>query len=145
MGPYLDRLIREERSGVAAIGVTQEFQRVFTGTTSHPEQDGGGVGHFSYAKADRRVTAYYFYVVDEVFGPVFIKVCAYFPYPIKICLLTELSGESSHFRGQMVVGVGTVPAHDRIRRTTAGSGCAGGGSAGFASDDRRSIPAIPAA
>ena len=33
MGPYLDRLIREKRPGVAAIGVAQEFQRVFTGTT----------------------------------------------------------------------------------------------------------------
>src|SRR4029453_8514058 len=36
--------------------------------------------------SDRRVTAYYFYVVDEVFGPAFVKVCAYFPYPCKIWL-----------------------------------------------------------
>jgi len=32
------------------------------------------------------VTAYYFYVVDEAFGPAFVKVCAYFPYPLKIWL-----------------------------------------------------------
>lgn len=38
--PHLDRLEREGRAGVAAIGVVQEFQRVFTGTTSHAE--GGG-------------------------------------------------------------------------------------------------------
>jgi hypothetical protein len=37
MRPYLDRLIRGGRCGVAAIGVAQEFQRVFTGTTSRPE------------------------------------------------------------------------------------------------------------
>jgi len=84
MRPYLDRLVREDRTGVAAIGVAQEFQRVFTGTTYHSDPDGGGIPRFGYAKADRRVTAYYFYLVDEVFGPAFVKVCAYFPYPIKI-------------------------------------------------------------
>ncbi|MGH3841726.1 MAG: hypothetical protein ACRDS0_09835 [Pseudonocardiaceae bacterium] len=86
MRPHLDRLARAGRSGVAAIGVAQEFQRVFTGTTYHADEGGGGVPRFGYAKADRRVTAYYFYLVDEEFGPGFIKVCAYFPYPIKIWL-----------------------------------------------------------
>jgi hypothetical protein len=33
---------------------------------------------------ERRVTCYYFYVWDEGFGPAFIKICAYFPYPGKI-------------------------------------------------------------
>src|SRR6185437_9490810 len=37
-----------------------------------------------FGKADRRVTCYYFYLWDEDFGPAFIKVCAYFPYPAKI-------------------------------------------------------------
>ncbi|MGI8867326.1 MAG: hypothetical protein ACR2F6_00355, partial [Mycobacteriales bacterium] len=82
--PHLDRLARVGRCGVAAIGVAQEFQRVFTGTTHRAA--GGGAPHFSYAKADRRVTAYYFYLLDEVFGPAFVKVCAYFPYPVKIWL-----------------------------------------------------------
>ncbi|MGH7486882.1 MAG: hypothetical protein ACREMY_14965, partial [bacterium] len=72
MRPYLDRLVREGRSGVAAIGVAQEFQRVFTGTTYHADAGGDGVPRFGYAKADRRVTAYYFYLVDEEFGPGFI-------------------------------------------------------------------------
>lgn len=84
MRPHLDRLARAGRVGVAAIGVTQEFQRVFTGSTHRAE--GGGAPHFSYAKADRRVTCYYFYIVDEAFGPAFVKICAYFPYPMKIWL-----------------------------------------------------------
>jgi hypothetical protein len=29
---------------------------------------------------------YYFYLWDEDFGPAFIKVCTYFPYPIKVCV-----------------------------------------------------------
>jgi hypothetical protein len=86
MRPYLERLECQGRTGVAAIGVAQEFARVFTGTTHHADEGGGDVPRFSYAKADRRVTAYYFYLVDEAFGPAFIKICAYFPYPIKIWL-----------------------------------------------------------
>jgi hypothetical protein len=29
---------------------------------------------------------YYWYIVDEDFGPLFIKYGSYFPYPMKICL-----------------------------------------------------------
>lgn len=72
------------RSGVAAIGVAQEFQRVFTAATTPAR--GGGAPHFAWGKADRRVTCYYFYVWDADFGMAFIKVCAYFPYPVKIWL-----------------------------------------------------------
>jgi hypothetical protein len=42
------------------------------------------VPQYTFAKADRRVTCYYFYLWDEDFGPAFIKVCAYFPYPAKV-------------------------------------------------------------
>jgi hypothetical protein len=102
MRPHLDRLVRQRRTGVAAIGVAQEFQRVFTGTIYHPDADGGGVPRFGYRKADRRVTAYYFYVVDEVFGPAFVKVCAYFPYPCKIWL----NGHEYAKRAARAAGIG---------------------------------------
>ncbi|MGH8963743.1 MAG: hypothetical protein ACRDXB_00165 [Actinomycetes bacterium] len=102
MRPYLDRLVRAGRTGVAAIGVAQEFQRVFTGTTYHSDADGGGVPRFGYAKADRRVTAYYFYLVDEEFGPSFIKICAYFPYPVKIWL----NGHEYAKRAARAAGIG---------------------------------------
>ena len=102
MRPHLDRLIGQGRSGVAAIGKAQEFQRVFTGTTYHSEPDGGGAVRFGYHKADRRVTAYYFYLVDEVFGPAFVKVCAYFPYPCKIWL----NGHEYAKRAATAAGIG---------------------------------------
>jgi hypothetical protein len=69
------------RSGVAAIGVAQEFQNVFA---VNQRQGGNGLPWFSFTKADRRVTCFYFYLWDQQFGPAFIKICAYFPYPIKV-------------------------------------------------------------
>jgi len=39
-----------------------------------------------FAGRTRRVTCFYFYLWDADFGPAFIKVCAYFPYPAKVWL-----------------------------------------------------------
>ena len=58
MRPHLDRLAREGRCGVAAIGVAQEYAKVFTGTQRDAPN---GIPWFSFAKADRRVSCYYFY------------------------------------------------------------------------------------
>ena len=41
---------------------------------------------FEFTKAERRVGIYYFYVLDPEFGPGFIKICTYFPYPAKVWL-----------------------------------------------------------
>ncbi|MEZ5086981.1 MAG: hypothetical protein R2722_12255 [Tessaracoccus sp.] len=68
-------------SGVAAIGIAQEFQNVWS---SNRREGHNGIPWFSFSKADRRVTCYYFYLWDTDFGPGFIKVCAYFPYPVKV-------------------------------------------------------------
>jgi len=81
MRPYLDRQAATGRSGVAAIGVSQEFQRVWA---AYQRETKTAAPQYTFAKADRRVTCYYFYLWDEGFGPAFIKVCAYFPYPAKV-------------------------------------------------------------
>ena len=83
MRPYLEVAARTGRSQVAAIGIAQEYAVVFTGT-----QQGGsnGIPWFAFTKAQRRVTCVYFYLWDDDFGPAFVKVCAYFPYPMKIWL-----------------------------------------------------------
>jgi len=83
MRRHLAAQARTGRSGVAAIGMAQEFQNVFAATQ---RQAPNNVPWFSFTKADRRVTCFYFYLWDEDFGPAFIKVCAYFPYPIKVWL-----------------------------------------------------------
>ena len=81
MRPYIAAQAKTGRSGVAAIGVTQEYANVFTGTQ---REGSNGVPWFSFTKADRRVSCYYFYLWDDDFGPAFVKICAYFPYPVKI-------------------------------------------------------------
>ena len=78
MAPYLNKAAEP---GVVAIGVAQEFQSVFSSTRRDAPS---GAPFFTFQKADRRVTAYYFYVVDADFGHGFIKICAYFPYPGKV-------------------------------------------------------------
>jgi hypothetical protein len=81
MRPYIVAQAAIGRSGVAAIGVAQEYASVFTGTQRDAPN---GIPWFSFHKADRRVSCYYFYLWDEEFGPAFVKICAYFPYPAKI-------------------------------------------------------------
>jgi hypothetical protein len=84
MQRYLRAQAATGRSGVAAIGVAQEFQRVATCTTK--QANNGGAPHFGWDRADRRVSCFYFYLWDEDFGPGFIKITSYFPYPIKVWL-----------------------------------------------------------
>jgi hypothetical protein len=79
--PLIRKAAATGRSQVVAIGVAQEFQRVFTGTKS---EAGVSAVWFSYQRVERRVTCYYFYLWDAEVGPAFIKLCAYFPYPGKI-------------------------------------------------------------
>ena len=81
MRRHVDAQAATGRSGVAAIGVAQEYQNVFA---SSQLQRPNGVPWFSFTKADRPVSCFYFYLRDADFGPGFIKVCAYFPYPVKV-------------------------------------------------------------
>jgi len=81
--PYLDAAERARRYGVVAIVAAQEFQWVFAATKK--TGPGGGV-YFDWRKTERRVSCYYFYIHDREFGPGFIKICTYLPYPIKVWL-----------------------------------------------------------
>ena len=84
MRPLLARAAGAGRPQVVAIGWAQEFQLVWDARKR--DTDPSRSPQFSFAKAERRVTCYYFYVWDERWGPAFVKVCAYFPYPVKVWL-----------------------------------------------------------
>ena len=82
MKPYLEAAAATGRSQVAAIGVAQEVQRVFIARKR--DTDPSLCPQFSFDKKDRRVTVFYFYLWDAGFGPAFIKVCTYCPWPVKV-------------------------------------------------------------
>src|SRR6266545_3238684 len=66
MTPHLRRQAAAGCSGVAAIGTAQEFQRVWAAAEGKTST---GTPRWSFYKADRRVTCYYFYLWDADFGP----------------------------------------------------------------------------
>jgi hypothetical protein len=67
------------RDQIVFIGVAQEKAQAFNG------KKGNGRFEFNRDKAVY-VNHYYFYIDDEDFGPLFIKVCSYAPWGIKLCL-----------------------------------------------------------
>ncbi len=79
--PYLEQAEREGRFGVVAIVAAQEYQWVFSAKNRSSVP---GRPSFDFVKEERRVGTYYFYVLDPEFGPGFVKICTYFPYPAKV-------------------------------------------------------------
>jgi hypothetical protein len=77
---YLDVAERERRFGVVAIVAGQEFAWVFSARTHRK----GKALWFEFFREQRRVGVSYFYVLDPDFGPGFIKICTYFPYPARV-------------------------------------------------------------
>jgi hypothetical protein len=70
---------RPARDAIVFIGVAQEKAQAFSGRKVN--------GQFQFDR-DKTVYVnhYYFYIDDAEFGPVFIKVCSYAPWSIKVCL-----------------------------------------------------------
>ncbi|MEW6583592.1 MAG: hypothetical protein AB1416_12625 [Actinomycetota bacterium] len=79
MRPLLERA---PAPGVAA--TAQETQWVTMGAPVG--RSPSGVPHYGFRRAERRVSVFYFYIQDAQWGPSFIKLCAYFPYPGKVWL-----------------------------------------------------------
>ena len=72
------------REGVVFVGKAQEKCTVYRTEKRHNPKK-----NTSYAwivKSTALVNNYYFYCVDENFGPFFLKFCSYFPYNAKLCL-----------------------------------------------------------
>lgn len=69
--------------GVVFVGVAQEKVRV-PRTTRKRVESGGTIPWIIYSTA--LVNVYYFYCLDQDFGPFFLKFCSYFPYGAKLCL-----------------------------------------------------------
>jgi hypothetical protein len=81
MRPLMRQAEIEGRSRVVAIAWAQEFAQVASAVTTRTP---AGFPCFAFGRAARRVSCVYFYLWDEQMGGAFIKVCSYFPYPMKI-------------------------------------------------------------
>ena len=123
MAPYLKRAAADGRSQVAAIGVAQEFQRVWA---AYRRETSTAAPQFTFAKADRRVTCYYFYLWDADFGPAFIKVCSYFPYPAKIWVNGHERAKQQAAQAGIAfteLPAGSRPARTQTRCRRSATGC----------------------
>ena len=70
--------------GVLFVGRAQEKAWVFR--TQKRRNPATGKEYLWLTRATLQVNYFYFYCVDEDFGPFFIKFCSYFPYSAKLCL-----------------------------------------------------------
>src|SRR5258708_10080298 len=79
---YLRRFTQCE--GVLYVGKAQEKARVMRTERRRSRHTGGTYPRIWESTAI--VNHYYFYCVDEDFGPFFLKFCSYFPYNAKLCI-----------------------------------------------------------
>ena len=79
---YLRRFTQCE--GVLYVGKAQEKARVMRTERRRSRHTGGTYPWIVESTA--MVNHYYFYCVDEDFGPFFLKFCSYLPYNAKLCI-----------------------------------------------------------
>jgi hypothetical protein len=81
--PYLEAAERDGRAGVVLVGKAQERVAGWRGfkdpssprhCKAHP--------HFTWRRQWLFVDHFYFYLWDRQWGPAFVKLCAYAPYPL---------------------------------------------------------------
>ena len=79
---YLPKFKKNE--GVLYVGKAQEKARIMR--TERRRCKGTGATYPWIVQSTGMVNHYYFYCVDEDFGPFFLKFCSYFPYNAKLCI-----------------------------------------------------------
>jgi len=104
---YLQRAQLDDRGLVPAqvlyVGVAQEKQKVFR--TSKRRNPVTGATYPWLVPGSGVVNQYYFYCVDEDFGPVCVKLSSYFPYTGRLIL----NGNEYAKRQAAKAGIGFVP------------------------------------
>lgn len=80
VAPYRARCVGT--AGVILVGVAQERAKAWRGVKRVRD----GYVTFDYVWTTAYVNHYYIYFLDPEWGPGFLKVCGYAPYPLKLCL-----------------------------------------------------------
>ncbi len=89
--------------GVLFVGRAQEKAWVFR--TQKRRNPVTGAEYLWLTRASVQVNYFYFYCVDEDFGPFFLKFCTYFPYNAKLCI----NGNHWAQRQAAQAGIGFTP------------------------------------
>src|ERR1035437_6146161 len=100
MQEYLTRY--PQTQGVVFIGRAQEKTTLFR---TEKRRNAQGVSYPWIVKSTGMVNHFYFYCVDEDFGPFFIKFCSYFPYNARLCF----NGNHWAQRQAAKAGIGFTP------------------------------------
>ena len=79
---HLSRFPHDE--GGVFVGKAQEKTPVFR--TEKRRDSENGMTYPWIVRSTAMVNHYYFYCLDEDFGPFFLKFCSYFPYTAKLCI-----------------------------------------------------------
>src|SRR5262247_1753203 len=79
---YLRKFKKNE--GVLYVGKAQEKARIMR--TERRRCKRTGATYPWIVESTGMVNHYYFYCIDEDFGPLFLKFCSYFPYNAKLCI-----------------------------------------------------------
>ena len=88
-GQRKDDVVAEYRAGfthpegVVVLGFAQEKMRAFK---AHKRRTPTGSVTFDFSRQAVAVKHFYFYVHDRDWGPAFLKIGTYVPYPVKLCL-----------------------------------------------------------
>ncbi len=77
--PYFNTAKSE---GMVLIGISQEKSNTFRPIGKKEREP----GKYSVTRASSYVNHYYFYILDNEFGPTFIKICSYAPFSIRVWL-----------------------------------------------------------
>ncbi|MCI0688889.1 MAG: hypothetical protein L0Y54_16905, partial [Sporichthyaceae bacterium] len=108
-GQRKDEVMRGHLAGftgtdrIVFVGVAQEKARVFRTERRHNPLTGAAYPWIVTATA--MINHYYFYGVDDDFGPFFLKFCSYFPYTARLCI----NGHEYAKRQAAKVGIGFEP------------------------------------
>jgi hypothetical protein len=84
--PFQDAAAAAGRPGIVLVGKAQERTSAWRGFTdaSHPSHRPRHP-HFAYRRMSSVPDHWYFYLWDDDWGPAFIKLCRYAPYPLWLC------------------------------------------------------------
>jgi len=84
VAPYVARAAGQD--GIVLIGKAQEKTTTFRTTKGHGPRSHAPRRYPRLYRTTAMVNQYYFYGVDQDFGPFFFKFSSYFPYTAKFCL-----------------------------------------------------------